>query len=105
MPPCEIGQLIKQVVDKQQWSYTDFAKAINTSRSSVYNIFNSRDISLYRLLQISRVLNYDFIKDVVAGESGSNVDVGPYIALPIRDRRIDLSELPEEIIQIIKSEL
>ena len=101
----DIGPLIKHVVDAQHWNYSDFARAINVSRSSVYNIFSSSDISIGRLLQISRVLNYDFIKDIVEHKCDGGSKDAPYITLPIRGRRIDLSDLPDEIISLIRSEL
>ena len=92
-------------MDAQHWNYSDFARAINVSRSSVYNIFSSSDISIGRLLQISRVLNYDFIKDIVEHKCDGGSKEAPYITLPIRGRRIDLSDLPDEIISLIRSEL
>lgn len=105
----DIGSLIKNEVDRQRWSYVDFARAINCSRSSLYNIFNSRDISLLRFLKICEVLNYDFLRHLAPPPVGADDDglpsAHPALTLPIRNGRIDLSALPEPLLAMLRSAL
>lgn len=91
-----IGLLIKKVVDEQHWSYAEFARAINCSRSSLYNIFNSRDISVLRLMRISEVLDYDFIEHIYFRETPA------FLYLPLCHSGIDVSALPLEIVSMLK---
>lgn len=101
----DIGQRIKTIVDQQHWNYSDFARAINCSRSSVYHIFNNQDISLGRLIQIGRILGHDFISEIARESSAVTQASTTILVLPIRDRHLDLSQLPDEIIKFIKSEI
>ncbi|MDR2836175.1 MAG: helix-turn-helix domain-containing protein [Bacteroidales bacterium] len=59
-----IGKIIKQKFEEMQISITDFAKKINCTSQNVYHIFDSISIDINRLEQISKVLNFDFIKEI-----------------------------------------
>jgi DNA-binding Xre family transcriptional regulator len=57
--------MIEQAVRKKKMSISDFAEAINCSRTNVYSIFKRRTIDSDRLKQIADVLNLevsDFIE-------------------------------------------
>lgn len=99
-----IGELIKNKVAERQMSVADFAKAINCSRSSVYMLFNSRDISVLRLLDISRVLEYDFVSEICKTtllQRIKDCEI-PFIAIPIREGKADFSALPHEVCDWLK---
>lgn len=98
----DIGTWVKQIADEQRWSYVDLAKAINCSRSSLYNMFNSRDISVLRLLKLSEVLGYDFIGKL----AGENKDIScGMLLIPFRNGHFELENLPESILSEIKKSL
>lgn len=104
----DIGARIRQEVDAQHWAYTDFARAINCSRSSLYNIFNSSDISLQRLLQISKILNVNFISEFCESRSPvskSVCDSSPYISIPMTDGKFDLSKIPYQLLMLLRSDI
>lgn len=96
-----IGQLIKDKIDEQHWSYAEFARAICCSRSSLYNIFQNHDITIGRLNAISRVLGYDFFK-ALGDETQST---GACLMIPFSNGTPDLSDLPETLISMLKEAL
>ncbi len=102
-----IGKLIQQKVNERCMSYAEFARQIHCARTSLYHIFNSKNIDVERLLLISDVLKYDFIEEVYLKSiryvnEGKNL---PQIILPIENQVIDFSHLPEELIELIKRQL
>jgi len=56
-----IGKLIKQQFDKNNITISQFARAINSSRANIYNIFNAKSIDIDKLIMISEALNHDFL--------------------------------------------
>lgn len=104
MKPLDIGDRIRRKVEEQHWNYSDFARAINCSRSSLYHIFNSRDISVCRLIEISRVLNHDFIAEICS-DNLMSYDDKPFLVIPFTHKEIDLSGLPQHIIDMIRCQL
>lgn len=96
----DMGSWVKQIADERRWSYTDLAKAINCSRSSLYGIFNSRDISLHRLIKLSEVLNYDFLARLIKTEDSSQL---PSISIPIKNGIFQIDDLPEYIISELRN--
>lgn len=99
-----IGELIKAKVDASKWNYTEFAREINCSRSSLYNLFNSRDISLLRLLKICDVLGENILDEILCRDTGGG-EAPSSINIAIRDGRLMLSDLPAEIITILEKHL
>lgn len=99
MYQINIGNLIKDKVEERQISLADFAKALNCSRSSVYNMFSCHDISLMRLIEVGRVLDYDFISEICHQIYKDKVEGGevPFISIPVKDGKPDFSHLPKEI--------
>lgn len=61
-----IGQRIKQVLDERKKPVTWLAREINCERTNVYNIFSRKEISTGLLQRISKILNYDFFKELSA---------------------------------------
>ena len=98
-----IGAIIREKVDELGMSYAEFARRINCARTSLYNIFNSKSIDVERLIQISQVLEYDFIHEVYLKNSFAEKD--SYIKIPFRNGKVDFDDLPEEIVSIFKKQL
>jgi len=59
-----IGKLIKEELECQGRTKVWFAKQINRSESTCYNIFQSSTIDTELLKTISKVLNHDFFQDL-----------------------------------------
>ena len=57
-----IGEKIKQYLTENKISVIEFAKKINRSRASAYNIFDKDSIDTSTLLSISKALNHNFFK-------------------------------------------
>lgn len=103
-----IGKLIQQKVDERHISYAEFARQIHCARTSLYHIFNSKNIDVERLLHISEVLQFDFISEVYRkGEAGAKTGPlsGPCLVLPIVENRFDLNHLPPELRELLRQQL
>jgi DNA-binding helix-turn-helix protein len=104
----DIGARIRREVEAQHWTYTEFAKAINCSRSALYNIFNSSDITIQRLLQISRVLNIDFLSEIYSFECDDTPQrpgTVPFLSIPLTSVSFDVSKIPYPLLEMLKSEI
>ncbi len=60
MEEIHIGQQIKTVFETKGISVTEFARRINKSRENIYSIFSRKTIDTGLLLNISKVLDFDF---------------------------------------------
>lgn len=58
-----IGQIIKDELDKQERSVSWLAHKLNCHRSVVYRIFNKNSIDTAMLIRISEVLHRNFFKE------------------------------------------
>ncbi|MBQ3738958.1 MAG: helix-turn-helix domain-containing protein [Bacteroidales bacterium] len=58
-----IGQMIKDELKKQGRSASWLAKRIYCERTNVYKLFKRKSLDLEQLMQISRILDHDFLKD------------------------------------------
>lgn len=59
-----IGQLIKQELERQEYSVTRFAQKLSCHRTNVYDIFARDNIDMILLIRISRILHHNFLKDL-----------------------------------------
>lgn len=100
-----IGKIIQQKVDERHISYAEFARQIHCARTSLYHIFNSKNIDVERLLLISEVLQYDFIGEVYLNRKEQAGKASPCIVLPFKNRELDLSHLPQELLELLKQQL
>ena len=100
-----IGKIIQQKVDERHISYAEFARQIHCARTSLYHIFNSKNIDVERLLLISEVLQYNFIEEIYLKRSSQQDKEYPYIVIPIKNQNIDISHLPEEFKELLRHEL
>ena len=57
-----IGQKIKEVFEAKKMKLKDFAEAIGVARQNIYRIFEKNTIEIELLLQISSVLDHDFLQ-------------------------------------------
>lgn len=58
----KIGEKIKERLDAESISVTDFAKKLSCSRTNVYKLYGKDNIDCGLLLRISRILHHDFFK-------------------------------------------
>lgn len=76
-----IGQRIKEELDRQERSVTWLAQKLNCTRASVYRILAKNSIDTSLLLSISIILHYDFFRvlsDDVKSRSISQNDTDVY---------------------------
>lgn len=57
-----IGEKIKERLDAEDISVTEFAKRLSCSRTNVYKLYGKDTIDCGLLLRISRILHHDFFK-------------------------------------------
>ena len=69
-----IGTLIKNEVEKQGYSASEFGKLINCERQNVYKIFGRSHLDTVQLAQISKALNHNFFADIASDYSLSGVN-------------------------------
>lgn len=100
-----IGEIIRRKVDEKGIPYAEFARRINCARTSLYHIFNSKSIDVERLLLIATVLEFDFIGEIYSYKTDTtHVDM-PFLQLPLKDGRVDLSHLSKEFLWNLKHQI
>lgn len=57
-----IGQCIKEELERQERTVSWLARKLNCHRSVVYRIFNKNSIDTGMLKSVSEILNHDFFK-------------------------------------------
>lgn len=60
-----IGHLIKSVFDASGMTVSELARKIHCERTNVYKIFNRRSIDVELIVKISKILNHNFLADVM----------------------------------------
>ncbi|MDR1348999.1 MAG: helix-turn-helix domain-containing protein [Prevotellaceae bacterium] len=102
IPKVHIGKLIKQKVEQRSLSITEFAKLIHRSRSDVYYIYDCESIDIALLLQISDVLDFDFIENYYCNSKTKTTEF-EYVLLTFlqEDERPDT--LPENSVLMKKT--
>lgn len=83
-----IGNIIRQKVKERKLTVSEFAKNINRSRTTVYDIFSRKSIDVDLLLTISEALDYDFLSEVYLRKKDNSAKKC-FLAI-----EIDPSELP-----------
>ena len=64
-PDINIGQLIKDELERQERSVSWFARKLYCDRSNIYKIFKRTTIDTELLMRISVVLNPDFFSEYI----------------------------------------
>ena len=81
-----IGQLIEEEVRRQGWKIGDFAEKIYCTRENVYALFKRYTIDVVQLQLISKVLNHNFLLDIV--DNPGLVDItNPEVKKDLLNRR------------------
>lgn len=70
-----IGELIKEKLNERGFTYAEFARKLNCDRTNVYNIVKSKSIDIERLIHISNILDFDFIKHYYYDINNETTDV------------------------------
>ena len=86
-PKIHVGNLIKTKFEENGLTVSEFARRIIRTRTVVYDIFNRESIDIKMLEDISRALNYDFIKSYIEQDTEEL-----YIVLKI----VEKEKLPQE---------
>ena len=58
------GEIIEQAIRQSGISITEVAKRLGKSRQHLYNLFDDPNISLDSILQIGKIIHYDFTKEI-----------------------------------------
>jgi transcriptional regulator with XRE-family HTH domain len=98
-----IGSIIKEVFTKNGMTITDFSHKINRERTTIYDIFNRKSIDIDLLIQISNVLEYDFIHEVYFPQCNHPTLRKMLIAVEVDVNEINKIELPKELYQLVKA--
>lgn len=89
-----IGRLIKTVFERSGMSVSEFARQLNCERTNIYTIFKRRTIDVELLINISKILNYNFFEDILK-ETNLNIKT-------THDINIRIQDCSEEKIKIFK---
>jgi predicted transcriptional regulator len=58
------GEIIEKAVRQSGVSITKLAQRLGKSRRTIYNIFQDRDVPVELISEISKIINYDFGKEI-----------------------------------------
>ena len=94
-----IGTIIRETLAKKSMTVTEFAAKINKERSTVYDIFERKSIDTELLIEISKALDYDFMRKVYYGEETS---VSLSISIKTEEELLKKLNLLEEFIHLAK---
>ena len=95
IPNIHIGSIIKGVFAEKTITKTEFANRINRSRTDVNDIFKRKSIDTELLVEISKVLEYDFIRKVYYEEYAS-----PTIYIAFKIKEGEIKDLQNEFIRL-----
>ncbi|MBO7496227.1 MAG: helix-turn-helix transcriptional regulator [Salinivirgaceae bacterium] len=62
MGKIHFGNEIRRVMELRGTSAAEVAKALNLHVHSVYDMLKRENIDVYRLMELSELLNYDFLQ-------------------------------------------
>jgi len=96
-----IGERIREIFDKRNMSITQFAELLHYDPSNVHNIFRRKKIDIVLLLEISKILNHNFIEEICAEYGYSNDVPSSKISLILDINCIDAKSL-NKILKTIK---
>ncbi|MCL1969842.1 MAG: hypothetical protein FWF65_09920 [Bacteroidetes bacterium] len=94
-----IGNIIEEKLIERSMTKTEFAKKINRSRSDVNDILKRKSIDTNLLIEISKTLEYDFIRSIYYGEQPLTT---VFIAVKVKEEEIQKMNLQEKFIQFLK---
>ena len=88
-----IGERIKEIFDKKNMNIAQFAESLHCDRANVYNIFRRKKIDIHLLLEISKILNHNFIEEICAKYKLSKNISSSKISLVLEINSIDAKTL------------
>lgn len=102
MKNIHIGKLIKEKFEEKNLSKAEFARRINIHRSTVYLLFEQKSIDIELLLNISNVLEYNFIEEVYLKRHKPKDKNTVIVGIEIDRAQLRKFDLPEEFIKLSK---
>jgi len=100
-----IGERIKEIFDKSNMSITQFANQLHCDRTNAYNIFRRKKIDITLLLEISKILNHDFIDEICINHGFAKDQPSSKISLVLEINNIDAKVLNSFVKSINKMEI
>jgi predicted transcriptional regulator len=99
MKNIHIGSIIREKLKERGMRVVDFANALHSNRSSVYSLFERRNIDLELLILVSKIIDCDLLALYLEDENQR----GDYIAL-IETNRLKMNELfSDDLIKVVKT--
>ncbi|MBQ2852843.1 MAG: helix-turn-helix transcriptional regulator [Bacteroidales bacterium] len=96
-----IGRLIKTVFERSGMTVSEFARQLNCERTNIYTIFKRRTIDVELLINISKILNYNFFEDILK-ETNLNIKMTHDINIRIQDCPKEKIKIFEELLEKMK---
>ena len=96
-----IGKIIEKKLKEKSMTVTGLADKINRERTTVHDIFKRKSIDTELLIEISKALDYDFIRNVYFKEQASSAI---FISIKTEEELLKKLNLFEEFIRSVKSE-
>ncbi|MDR3286927.1 MAG: helix-turn-helix domain-containing protein [Prevotellaceae bacterium] len=103
MKNIHIGKLIKEKFDEKNITKAEFARLINIHRSTVYLLFEQKSIDIELLINISKVLEYDFISEVYLKHNTAK-EKSIIVGIEITAGQLEKLNLPKEFIYLLKQQ-
>lgn len=66
------GEIVKEAVYKSGYPITELAKRLSKSRRWIYLMFENANLSLDTILQIGKIIHYDFKDEIKEFNSNQN---------------------------------
>ena len=95
-----IGTIIQEKLTEKSMTITGLADKINRERTTVHDIFKRKSIDTELLIEISKALDYDFIRNVYFKTQTS---LSPDGSGKTEESRLKILNLLEEFIRFVKS--
>jgi hypothetical protein len=67
------GEIVEKVVRESGMPLTEIARRLNKSRRHIYNMFDNPNLSIDEIVEIGKIVNYDFSKEFTDVRSGVGV--------------------------------
>ena len=101
-----IGSIIETAFNKSDLTKSEFARKIGINSQNVNRLFENDDCSIIKLINIGKVLNYDF--SYLFGIDGAKAIEPPKILLQIEVNEDNMKEVSKliinkELYQIVKT--
>ena len=84
-----IGKIIDKVLKEKGLTYTQFARLLYCDRSTIYGLVQNKSIDVDKLVRISMILDYDFLKCYYPDDSSKlTINLPQEQVTQLRDREI-----------------